>query len=102
MPKPRMPRPRGEAAPVETPAPAPEPVAPKVDEKKDKFVGFARIFSGTIRRGQQIHVLGPKYNPLEPGKHHNVMTVEELYVLMGKELELIEQIPAGINLTKFL
>ena len=27
------------------------------------FIAFARIFSGEIRRGQQLFVLGPKHNP---------------------------------------
>jgi len=65
------------------------------DESKDRFVGFARIFSGTIRRGQKLHVLGPKYNPFEPNKHHSVIDVEELYILMGKELEPTDHVPAG-------
>ena len=68
---------------------------PVVDEHKDRFVGFARVFSGTIRRGQKVHVLGPKYSPFEPNKHHSVLDVEELYILMGKELEPIDYIPAG-------
>lgn len=38
------------------------------DEKKPKkqeyhFVAFARVFSGTLRVGQKLYVLGPKYNP---------------------------------------
>ena len=33
-------------------------------EKKDQyFVAFARVFSGTLRIGQKIFVLGPKYDP---------------------------------------
>lgn len=27
------------------------------------FIGFARVFSGTLRKGQQLYVLGPKYDP---------------------------------------
>ena len=27
------------------------------------FIAFARVFSGTLRRGQQLYVLGPKYDP---------------------------------------
>lgn len=27
------------------------------------FVAFARVFSGTLRRGQELYVLGPKYDP---------------------------------------
>ena len=27
------------------------------------FVAFARVFSGTVKRGQKIYVLGPKHDP---------------------------------------
>eukprot|EP01117_Protostelium_nocturnum_P017384 TRINITY_DN7082_c0_g1_i2.p1 TRINITY_DN7082_c0_g1~~TRINITY_DN7082_c0_g1_i2.p1 ORF type:complete len:1036 (+),score=475.65 TRINITY_DN7082_c0_g1_i2:122-3229(+) len=61
----------------------------------DKFVGFSRIFCGTIRVGQKIQVLGPRYNPLEPEKHRTEMEVKELFLLMGRNLESVESIPAG-------
>lgn len=37
-----------------------------VEEEKKKsniFVAFARVFSGTLRKGMQLYVLGPKYDP---------------------------------------
>ncbi|KAJ8895349.1 hypothetical protein PR048_000681 [Dryococelus australis] len=33
------------------------------DENDNIFVAFARVFSGTIRKGQEVYVLGPKHNP---------------------------------------
>jgi len=35
----------------------------EVVQNDEIFIAFARVFSGTIRRGQTIHVLGPKYDP---------------------------------------
>jgi translation elongation factor EF-G len=32
-------------------------------DDKQKFVAFARVFSGTLRQGQQLYVLGPKHDP---------------------------------------
>jgi ribosome assembly protein 1 len=40
-------------------------------EKQDKqeqsnehvFIAFARVFSGTVKRGQELYVLGPKHEP---------------------------------------
>ena len=33
-------------------------------EKKDQyFIAFARVFSGTLRIGEKVYVLGPKYDP---------------------------------------
>ena len=83
-----------------------------------EFVAFARIFSGTLRRGQEIYVLGPKHDPsaashselenyvkdslagggLETsglGVHAMKVKVENVYVLMGRELELVDNVPAG-------
>lgn len=33
------------------------------EEEKEYFVAFARVYSGVVRRGQKVFVLGPKYNP---------------------------------------
>lgn len=30
-----------------------------------RFLAFARIYSGTIKRGQKLYVLGPKHDPAE-------------------------------------
>ena len=35
----------------------------KEEEENQVFIAFARVFSGTLRKGQQLYVLGPKYNP---------------------------------------
>ena len=32
---------------------------------KDTFVAFARVYSGVVRRGQRVFVLGPKYDPVQ-------------------------------------
>lgn len=36
---------------------------PKEPESEDVFIAFARIFSGTLKRGQSLYVLGPKHTP---------------------------------------
>lgn len=47
----------------------------------DRFVGFARIFSGTLstdpnrKRKQTLHVFGPKYNPNDPSSMVHVTTI---------------------------
>jgi len=35
----------------------------KVDDNEQVFIAFARVFSGTVRRGQTLYVLGPKHDP---------------------------------------
>lgn len=39
-------------------------VRPAVEEdNKEHFVAFARVYSGVVRKGQKVFVLGPKYDP---------------------------------------
>ncbi|XP_074011526.1 elongation factor-like GTPase 1 isoform X2 [Numenius arquata] len=81
-------------------------------DNKESFIAFARVFSGVARRGQKIFVLGPKYDPAEslhkvsvlfcsatndmPSvPHMTCCTLENLYLLMGRELEDLEEVPAG-------
>uniref|UniRef100_A0A8B9YVI2 Elongation factor-like GTPase 1 n=1 Tax=Buteo japonicus TaxID=224669 RepID=A0A8B9YVI2_9AVES len=74
-------------------------------DNKESFIAFARVFSGIVRRGQKIFVLGPKYDPLSSQcsatndlplvPHMTCCTLENLYLLMGRELEDLEEVPAG-------
>ncbi|CAB3384648.1 Hypothetical predicted protein [Cloeon dipterum] len=69
------------------------------------FVAFARVFSGTIKQGQTLHVLNPKHDPHDAlkrlsagedvGPHVLPVTVSHLYILMGRELEAVDFVPAG-------
>ena len=36
----------------------------ETSEEDHTFIAFARIFSGEVRRGQRLYVLGPKHNPV--------------------------------------
>lgn len=64
-------------------------------EDKERLIGFARLYSGTIRVGQKLRVLGPKYNPLYPDQHISEITVTDLYYIMGRDLQSLEEVPAG-------
>ncbi|KAJ3218680.1 Cytoplasmic GTPase/eEF2-like protein (ribosomal biogenesis) [Dinochytrium kinnereticum] len=61
----------------------------------ETLIGFARIYSGTIKVGQKIYVLGPKYNPFKPDEHCFEIVVKRLFLLMGRELEDLDEVPAG-------
>ncbi|KAI9295429.1 P-loop containing nucleoside triphosphate hydrolase protein [Neoconidiobolus thromboides FSU 785] len=65
------------------------------DTSQEVLVGFARLFSGTIKLGQKLYVLGPKYNPENPDQHCSEIIVESLYLIMGRELTNIQEVPAG-------
>ncbi|XP_052618909.1 elongation factor-like GTPase 1 [Peromyscus californicus insignis] len=85
---------------------------PQEESSQEAFIAFARVFSGRARRGQKIFVLGPKYSPVEflqrvplgfsapledlPAVPHMACcTLENLYLLMGRELEDLEEVPPG-------
>ncbi|CAO2613957.1 Elongation factor-like GTPase 1 [Lemmus lemmus] len=85
---------------------------PLEESSQEAFIAFARVFSGVARRGQKIFVLGPKYSPVEflqrvplgfsapledlpPVPHLACCTLESLYLLMGRELEDLEEVPPG-------
>ncbi|KAI4495818.1 hypothetical protein M0802_008441 [Mischocyttarus mexicanus] len=85
------------------------------DDTNTSLLAFARIYSGTLKVGSEVYVLGPKHNPvkaleyqkageniaaatlkdLQPGRHITKVTIEKLFILMGKDLESIAEIPAG-------
>ena len=88
-----------------------------IDEEKEKitFIGFARIFSGTLRRNDFVYVLGPKHDPslitdemieeidrceltlsnLRFDQHVTKVQIKELYLLMGRDLESVDEVHAG-------
>lgn len=63
--------------------------------KGESLIGFARLYSGSIRVGQKLYVMGPKYDPKYPKKHISEITVQSLYLIMGRDLESLEEVCAG-------
>lgn len=78
------------------------------------FIAFARVFSGRLQVGDKLYVLGPRHDPsrinsdvvakideskkledLEVNEHVTIATVEKFYLLMGREIEKIDYVPAG-------
>ncbi|XP_041980466.1 elongation factor-like GTPase 1 [Aricia agestis] len=78
------------------------------------FIAFARVFSGKVRKGDKLYVLGPKHDPsdvlsrpdfkidphkklkdLQSNEHVTCAEIKSLYTLMGRELEDMEEAIAG-------
>ena len=59
-----------------------------------RFYAFGRVFSGTIKSGEKVRILGPQY---VPGKQRdlNIKTVQRVVVMMGKKTEDVVDIPCG-------
>jgi len=68
---------------------------------EDSIIGFARLYSGTISKGQTVYAVLPKYNaallPSHPSnlKHLAPVKADQLYVIMGRELVAVDQVHAG-------
>ncbi|KAF3769570.1 P-loop containing nucleoside triphosphate hydrolase protein [Cryphonectria parasitica EP155] len=74
----------------------PTPEEQKVDP--EHLIGFARIYSGVLSIGDEIYVLPPKFSPANP-QHQPIpkkVTVSALYMLMGRSLESLDSVPAGV------
>lgn len=40
-------------------------MAAEESEEKETFIAFARVYSGVVKKGQRLFVLGPKYDPAQ-------------------------------------
>ena len=74
---------------------------PDPNHLNEVLLGFARLYSGTIRVGSSVYAVLPKYNTgLGPTQSNNAKylltaNVEALYVMMGRELVPVQQVRAG-------
>ena len=73
----------------------------EIDKFKEVLIGFARLYSGTIKLGQTLYAILPKYNttlpPSDPSnlRHISTIKVEQLYMMMGRELVAANEVAAG-------
>ncbi|MCJ1230596.1 Cytoplasmic GTPase/eEF2-like protein (ribosomal biogenesis), partial [Toensbergia leucococca] len=67
-------------------------------EDPEHLIGFARLFSGTLSVGDFVYVLPPKFSPANPrlSPEPQRVTVTALYLLMGRGLEVLTSVPAGV------
>ncbi|XP_039450927.1 elongation factor-like GTPase 1 [Culex pipiens pallens] len=75
------------------------------EQADEAFLAFARVYSGTLRRGDKVYVIGPKHDPkslaldegfkLEESPHIAQVEIDHLFVLMGRQLEPVDSVPAG-------
>ena len=67
-------------------------------ETIEHLIGFARLYSGTLSVGDSVYVLPPKFSPAYPHTkpEPQKVTVTGLYLLMGRGLEALTSVPAGV------
>ena len=61
---------------------------------KGRFFAFGRVFSGTVRTGQKVKIMGPNY---VQGKKEDlyVKNVQRTILMMGRKTEAVEACTAG-------
>lgn len=67
-------------------------------EDPEHLIGFARLFSGTLSVGDSVYVLPPRFSPANPHEapEPQKVTVTGLYLMMGRSLEKLNSVPAGV------
>ena len=67
-------------------------------EDPEHLIGFARLYSGTLSVGDSVYVLPPKFSPAYPhtAPEPQKVIVTGLYLLMGRGLEALTSVPAGV------
>ena len=67
-------------------------MVPTADQSR--FYAFGRVFSGIIRSGQKVRILGPKYTA-ENKQDLLIKSVQRTVVMMGGRVEQVADIPCG-------
>jgi elongation factor 2 len=61
---------------------------------KGRFFAFGRVFSGKVRNGMKVRIMGPDYIPGQK-KDLYVKNVQRTVIWTGKRQEPIEDVPSG-------
>jgi elongation factor 2 len=62
--------------------------------EKGRFYGFGRVFSGTIKTGQQVRIMEPDYLPgSKKGLH--LKKIQRCVLMMGRYVEQLPDCPCG-------
>lgn len=66
--------------------------------EKEHLIGFARLYCGSLSVGDSIYVIPPKFSPADPraSPEPRKVTITNLYLLMGRTLEPLKTVPAGV------
>ena len=70
----------------------------EAEQDPEHLIGFARLYSGTLSVGDSVYVLPPKFSPAYPHTkpEPEKVIVTGLYLLMGRGLEALTSVPAGV------
>ena len=63
-------------------------------QDRGRFHAFGRVFSGKIKSGQKVRILGPNYEVGKKSDLH-VKSIQRTLIMMGRFQEQVADIPAG-------
>lgn len=61
---------------------------------KGRFIAYGRVFSGTVRSGQKVRIMGPNYVP-GTKKDLSVKSIQRTLLMMGRRTDAVESVPCG-------
>ncbi|CAO3576313.1 unnamed protein product [Absidia cylindrospora] len=61
---------------------------------KGRFYAFGRVFSGTVRAGLKVRIMGPNYRP-GAKTDLSIKSIQRTVLMMGRYIEAIDDCPAG-------
>jgi len=60
---------------------------------KGRFYAFGRVFSGTVKTGVKVRILGPEYEGGKKGL--TVKNIQRVLLMMGRRTDAVESVPVG-------
>ena len=61
---------------------------------KGRFFAFGRVFSGIVRSGQKVRIMGPNYKPGSK-QDLNIKNIQRTVVYMAGKIEQVPDVPCG-------
>lgn len=74
---------------------------------KGRFVAFGRVFSGTVKSGMKIRIMGSNYVPGTNKDLYVNKTIQRTIIMMGGRTQMMDDVPCGntvglVGIDKFL
>lgn len=67
--------------------------ATKFSESTQRLIAVARVFSGTLKAGAKVFVIGPSHTVENPDVQE--VTIDFIFLMMGQQLTLLEEAGPG-------
>ena len=61
---------------------------------KGRFYAFGRVFSGVVRSGEKVRIMGPNYTPGSK-EDLNIKNIQRTVLMMGGKVEQVPDVPCG-------